>query len=143
MGPQPESDLPETKNPLFPGAEAKPDPIKGGLRVTNFFTYNCLAVSLRKCKLGVCKKIEFMIFNATIQLIVFEVQNRLKGNFTPNACLTYSDPWVVFNMVVLEFFEKTNFCQFWVLGFVGIHWFMVIRVALRSEMLILSFLRFA
>ncbi|XP_054884372.1 probable ATP-dependent RNA helicase DHX34 [Poeciliopsis prolifica] len=30
---------------LFPGAEAKPDPIKGGLRVTSFFTYNCLADS--------------------------------------------------------------------------------------------------
>lgn len=33
-------------NPLFPGAKAKPDPIKGGLCVTSFFTYNCLAVSL-------------------------------------------------------------------------------------------------
>ena len=53
----------------------------------------------------------------------------LKGNVTPNACLTYSsDPRAVFNMVVLEFFEKTNFCPFWVLGFVGIHWFKVIRV---------------
>lgn len=31
---------------LCPGAEAKPDPIKGGLRVTSFFTYNCLAVSV-------------------------------------------------------------------------------------------------
>ena len=50
VGPQPESELYHTKtpllNPLFPGAEAKPDPIKGGLRVTSFFTYNCLAVSL-------------------------------------------------------------------------------------------------
>lgn len=49
IGPQPESELSPTKapnpNPLFPGAEAKPDPIKGGLRVTSFFTYNCLADS--------------------------------------------------------------------------------------------------
>ncbi|XP_003459180.1 putative ATP-dependent RNA helicase DHX34 [Oreochromis niloticus] len=49
IGPQLESVLSNTKagdlNPLFPGAEAKPDPIKGGLRVTNFFTYNCLADS--------------------------------------------------------------------------------------------------
>ncbi|XP_061683169.1 probable ATP-dependent RNA helicase DHX34 isoform X2 [Syngnathoides biaculeatus] len=30
---------------LFPSAEAKPDPVKGGLRVTNFFTYNCLTDS--------------------------------------------------------------------------------------------------
>lgn len=49
IGPQPASELPHTKasdlNPLFPGAEAKPDPIKGGLRVTSFFTYNCLADS--------------------------------------------------------------------------------------------------
>lgn len=49
IGPQSESELSHIKapdlNPLFPGAEAKPDPIKGGLRVTSFFTYNCLAVS--------------------------------------------------------------------------------------------------
>uniref|UniRef100_A0A3Q4G800 DEAH (Asp-Glu-Ala-His) box polypeptide 34 n=1 Tax=Neolamprologus brichardi TaxID=32507 RepID=A0A3Q4G800_NEOBR len=49
IGPQSESVSSNTKagdlNPLFPGAEAKPDPIKGGLRVTNFFTYNCLADS--------------------------------------------------------------------------------------------------
>ncbi|XP_071768634.2 putative ATP-dependent RNA helicase DHX34 [Centroberyx gerrardi] len=49
IGPQPELELPETKapnlNPLFPGAEAEPDPIKGGLRVASFFTYNCLADS--------------------------------------------------------------------------------------------------
>lgn len=48
IGPQAESHknkIPD-QNPLFPGAEAKPDPIKGGLRVTSFFTYNCLAVSL-------------------------------------------------------------------------------------------------
>ncbi|KAM9801429.1 putative ATP-dependent RNA helicase DHX34 [Neosynchiropus ocellatus] len=29
----------------FPGVEAKPDPIKGGLRVSSFFTYNCLTDS--------------------------------------------------------------------------------------------------
>lgn len=49
IGPQPESDLAHTPAPdlksLYPGAEAKPDPIKGGLRVTSFFTYNCLADS--------------------------------------------------------------------------------------------------
>ncbi|KAI3354044.1 hypothetical protein L3Q82_018599 [Scortum barcoo] len=48
IGPQPESEFhikaPDL-NPLFPGAEAKPDPIKGGLRVISFFTYNCLADS--------------------------------------------------------------------------------------------------
>ncbi|KAG7269788.1 LOW QUALITY PROTEIN: hypothetical protein CRUP_033834 [Coryphaenoides rupestris] len=44
VGPQPESEAPQ-QNPLFPGVEAKPDPIKGGLRVTAFFTYNCLADS--------------------------------------------------------------------------------------------------
>ena len=53
-------------------------------------------------------------------LLLFE----LKGDFSTNACLTYSsDPWAVFNMVVLEFFEKTNFCPFWVLGFLGISHF--------------------
>lgn len=49
IGPRSESELFHTKapdlNPLFPGAEAKPDPIKGGLHVTSFFTYNCLADS--------------------------------------------------------------------------------------------------
>uniref|UniRef100_A0A8C7X127 DEAH (Asp-Glu-Ala-His) box polypeptide 34 n=1 Tax=Oryzias sinensis TaxID=183150 RepID=A0A8C7X127_9TELE len=49
VGPQPETDLSDTKalvlNPLFPGAETKPDPIKGGLRLTSSFTYNCLADS--------------------------------------------------------------------------------------------------
>lgn len=49
VGPQSESELLHTKAPdlsvLFPGADAKPDPIKGGLRVTHFFTYNCLADS--------------------------------------------------------------------------------------------------
>ncbi|KAM3616171.1 uncharacterized protein V6R79_013600 [Siganus canaliculatus] len=46
IGPQPESDtkLPDMSS-LFPGAEAKPHPIKGGLHVTSFFTYNCLANS--------------------------------------------------------------------------------------------------
>lgn len=50
IGPRPESELSHAPAPdlksLYPGAEAKPDPIKGGLRVTSFFTYNCLAVSL-------------------------------------------------------------------------------------------------
>ncbi|XP_020504846.2 probable ATP-dependent RNA helicase DHX34 [Labrus bergylta] len=49
IGPRPGSEQSPTKapdlNPLFPGVEAKPDPIKGGLRVTSFFTYNCLADS--------------------------------------------------------------------------------------------------
>ncbi|XP_073336152.1 probable ATP-dependent RNA helicase DHX34 [Pagrus major] len=49
IGPQSESELSHIEAPglsvLFPGAEAKPDPIKGGLRVTSFFTYNCLADS--------------------------------------------------------------------------------------------------
>ncbi|XP_037533575.1 probable ATP-dependent RNA helicase DHX34 [Nematolebias whitei] len=49
VGPQCQSDSSYSKapdmNPLFPGAEAKPDPIKGGLRVTSFFTYNCLTDS--------------------------------------------------------------------------------------------------
>ncbi|KAL6115782.1 dhx34 [Pungitius sinensis] len=47
IGPRPQSDRHEAPcvNPLFPGVEAKPDPIKGGLRVTNFFNYNCLADS--------------------------------------------------------------------------------------------------
>ncbi|XP_037320053.2 probable ATP-dependent RNA helicase DHX34 [Pungitius pungitius] len=47
IGPRPQSDHHEAPcvNPLFPGVEAKPDPIKGGLRVTNFFNYNCLADS--------------------------------------------------------------------------------------------------
>ncbi|XP_068173342.1 probable ATP-dependent RNA helicase DHX34 [Antennarius striatus] len=45
IGPQPESELSLDVNPLLPGAEVKLDPIKGGLRVTSFFTYNCLADS--------------------------------------------------------------------------------------------------
>lgn len=49
VGPQADPDSVYSELPdlslLFPGAEAKPDPIKGGLRVTSFFTYNCLAVS--------------------------------------------------------------------------------------------------
>uniref|UniRef100_H3DFT7 DEAH (Asp-Glu-Ala-His) box polypeptide 34 n=1 Tax=Tetraodon nigroviridis TaxID=99883 RepID=H3DFT7_TETNG len=49
IGPQTESALSHLKTPglgsLCPGTEAKPDPIKGGLQVTNFFTYNCLADS--------------------------------------------------------------------------------------------------
>ncbi|KAM9732826.1 LOW QUALITY PROTEIN: putative ATP-dependent RNA helicase DHX34 [Menidia menidia] len=45
IGPQGPGDLSGGMNPLFPGVEAKPDPVKGGLRVTSFFTYNCLADS--------------------------------------------------------------------------------------------------
>lgn len=49
VGPRSQSELSPTKapdvNPLFPGVEAKPDPIKGGLRVSGFFNYNCLANS--------------------------------------------------------------------------------------------------
>ncbi|XP_034024410.1 probable ATP-dependent RNA helicase DHX34 [Thalassophryne amazonica] len=49
VGPVPEPDqtLSGAPNPipLFPGVEAKPDPFKGGLCVTSFFTYNCLADS--------------------------------------------------------------------------------------------------
>ncbi|XP_037124135.1 probable ATP-dependent RNA helicase DHX34 [Syngnathus acus] len=49
VGPQAEAELSRGTSagltPLFPGTEAKPDPIKGGLRVTNFFTYNCLTDS--------------------------------------------------------------------------------------------------
>ncbi|XP_060929215.1 probable ATP-dependent RNA helicase DHX34 [Limanda limanda] len=45
VGPQPESELSHDVKPLFPGAESKPHPIKGGLRVSSFFTYNCLADS--------------------------------------------------------------------------------------------------
>ncbi|XP_011606913.1 probable ATP-dependent RNA helicase DHX34 [Takifugu rubripes] len=49
IGPQTESGLSNLKSPglgsLSPGTEAKPDPIKGGLQVTSFFTYNCLADS--------------------------------------------------------------------------------------------------
>uniref|UniRef100_G3PI77 DEAH (Asp-Glu-Ala-His) box polypeptide 34 n=1 Tax=Gasterosteus aculeatus aculeatus TaxID=481459 RepID=G3PI77_GASAC len=47
IGPRPQSDHHEATdvNPLFPGVEAKPHPIKGGLRVTSFFNYNCLADS--------------------------------------------------------------------------------------------------
>ncbi|XP_046892313.1 probable ATP-dependent RNA helicase DHX34 [Hypomesus transpacificus] len=47
IGPQAPSGLGETQapNPLFPGVEAKPDPIKGGLRVASYFTYNCLSDS--------------------------------------------------------------------------------------------------
>lgn len=49
VGPQSESESSHFQPPdlssLFPGAKATPDPIKGGLRVSNFFTYNCLADS--------------------------------------------------------------------------------------------------
>lgn len=54
IGPQTESGLSHLKSPglgsLSPGTEAKPDPIKGGLQVTSFFTYNCLAVSFLRMK---------------------------------------------------------------------------------------------
>lgn len=29
---------------IFPGWDPQPDPIKGGLRVSSYFTYNCLSV---------------------------------------------------------------------------------------------------
>ncbi|KAJ8256636.1 hypothetical protein COCON_G00187880 [Conger conger] len=47
IGPQQVQGLPgpPALNPLFPGLEAKPHPVKGGLRVTSFFTYNCLSDS--------------------------------------------------------------------------------------------------
>ncbi|XP_061733916.1 probable ATP-dependent RNA helicase DHX34 isoform X2 [Nerophis ophidion] len=45
VGPQAESEVVLGVTPLFPGQEVKPDPVKGGLRVTSFFTYNCLADS--------------------------------------------------------------------------------------------------
>ncbi|XP_012990989.2 probable ATP-dependent RNA helicase DHX34 [Esox lucius] len=47
VGPQPQTELSEgpAPNPLFPGMEVQPDPIKGGLRVTSYFTYNCLTDS--------------------------------------------------------------------------------------------------
>lgn len=31
---------------IFPGVSPQPDPIKGGLRVNGYFTYNCLSVSV-------------------------------------------------------------------------------------------------
>ncbi|XP_026879499.2 probable ATP-dependent RNA helicase DHX34 [Electrophorus electricus] len=34
-----------TLPPLFPGMQSEPDPVKGGLRITNYFTYNCLCDS--------------------------------------------------------------------------------------------------
>ncbi|CDR02473.1 unnamed protein product, partial [Oncorhynchus mykiss] len=47
VGPQAQSEFsePHAPNPLFPGVEAQPDTIKGGLQVTKYFTYNCLTVS--------------------------------------------------------------------------------------------------
>uniref|UniRef100_A0A8C5H3B2 RNA helicase n=1 Tax=Gouania willdenowi TaxID=441366 RepID=A0A8C5H3B2_GOUWI len=46
VGPQPDLELPALDlSVLFPGAEVKADPVKGGLRVTSFFTYNCLTDS--------------------------------------------------------------------------------------------------
>ncbi|XP_055751133.1 probable ATP-dependent RNA helicase DHX34 [Salvelinus fontinalis] len=47
VGPQAQSEFsePHAPNPLFPGVEAQPDTIKGGLQVTKYFTYNCLTDS--------------------------------------------------------------------------------------------------
>ncbi|KAJ8368672.1 hypothetical protein SKAU_G00087000 [Synaphobranchus kaupii] len=47
VGPQQVPGLPDAPalNPLFPGIKAEPHPVKGGLRVTGFFTYNCLSDS--------------------------------------------------------------------------------------------------
>ncbi|XP_057684908.1 probable ATP-dependent RNA helicase DHX34 [Corythoichthys intestinalis] len=47
VGPQATSELllGAGATPLFPDMEAKPDPVKGGLRISNFFTYNCLTDS--------------------------------------------------------------------------------------------------
>ncbi|TNN66622.1 putative ATP-dependent RNA helicase DHX34 [Liparis tanakae] len=45
IGPQSSHNKAADVNLLFPGVDAKPDPIKGGLRVTNFFNYNCLVDS--------------------------------------------------------------------------------------------------
>uniref|UniRef100_A0A4W5JYU1 DEAH (Asp-Glu-Ala-His) box polypeptide 34 n=1 Tax=Hucho hucho TaxID=62062 RepID=A0A4W5JYU1_9TELE len=47
VGPQAQTEFsePHAPNPLFPGVEAQPDPIKGGLQVTKYFTYNCLTDS--------------------------------------------------------------------------------------------------
>ncbi|CAN9511628.1 unnamed protein product [Ophioblennius macclurei] len=46
VGPRSESESSSSEIPdlsvLFPGFQAQPDPIKGGLRVSSFFTYNCL-----------------------------------------------------------------------------------------------------
>ncbi|XP_036417540.1 probable ATP-dependent RNA helicase DHX34 [Colossoma macropomum] len=43
IGPQLHAEL--SLPQLFPGMSAEPDPVKGGLRVTNYFTYNCLCDS--------------------------------------------------------------------------------------------------
>ncbi|XP_065138856.1 probable ATP-dependent RNA helicase DHX34 [Paramisgurnus dabryanus] len=47
VGPQQDSELSSASvlGSLFPGTKAEPDPIKGGLRVSHFFTYNCLCDS--------------------------------------------------------------------------------------------------
>lgn len=46
IGPQQNTDLScsSALGSVFPGMKTEPDPIKGGLRVCNFFTYNCLCV---------------------------------------------------------------------------------------------------
>ncbi|XP_072551795.1 probable ATP-dependent RNA helicase DHX34 [Salminus brasiliensis] len=43
IGPQLNTEL--SLPQLFPGMNAEPDPVKGGLRVTSYFTYNCLCDS--------------------------------------------------------------------------------------------------
>ncbi|XP_035242569.1 probable ATP-dependent RNA helicase DHX34 isoform X1 [Anguilla anguilla] len=47
VGPQPVLGLPDAPalNPLFVGMKAEPHPMKGGLGVSSFFTYNCLSDS--------------------------------------------------------------------------------------------------
>uniref|UniRef100_A0A672K3Q4 RNA helicase n=1 Tax=Sinocyclocheilus grahami TaxID=75366 RepID=A0A672K3Q4_SINGR len=47
IGPQLDPDLSSASamGSLFPGMKAEPDPIKGGLRLCSYFTYNCLCVS--------------------------------------------------------------------------------------------------
>lgn len=63
VGPQYDIQAPDL-NPLFPGVESKPDPIKGGLRVTGFFTYNCLAVSLSAAHTHLYLKTCCMLLNS-------------------------------------------------------------------------------
>lgn len=47
IGPQQDPDLSSAAaiGSLFPGMKAEPDPIKGGLRLCSYFTYNCLCDS--------------------------------------------------------------------------------------------------
>ncbi|XP_057203927.1 probable ATP-dependent RNA helicase DHX34 isoform X2 [Triplophysa rosa] len=48
IGPQQNTELScsSALGSLFPGMKTEPDPIKGGLRVSHFFTYNCLCDSM-------------------------------------------------------------------------------------------------